>query len=156
MPNGVAYHDGALYVAEVSRILRFDDMVALTTRLRLSSSSTAGAMVAEIPAYRPGRLSYAPVSVPCNVCETGDASWHDHRLALDGSTPSRRPGQELRRRLGSQTQELWFITTRRPRRRPAPDEGSTTPWEAASAHCISASYCHAAHPRPGTWRSARL
>lgn len=26
MPNGVAYRDGALYVAEVSRILRFDDI----------------------------------------------------------------------------------------------------------------------------------
>jgi hypothetical protein len=27
MPNGVALRDGALYVAAVSRILRFDDIV---------------------------------------------------------------------------------------------------------------------------------
>ena len=26
MPNGVAFHDGALYVAEVSRILRYDNI----------------------------------------------------------------------------------------------------------------------------------
>src|SRR5438552_3424858 len=26
MPSGVAYHDGALYVAEVSRVIRFDNI----------------------------------------------------------------------------------------------------------------------------------
>ena len=32
MPNGVAFRDGALYVAEVSRILRFDDIEARLDR----------------------------------------------------------------------------------------------------------------------------
>ena len=27
-PNGVAFHDGALYVAEISRVLRYDDIEA--------------------------------------------------------------------------------------------------------------------------------
>ena len=27
MPNGVAFQDGALYVAEISRILRYDDIM---------------------------------------------------------------------------------------------------------------------------------
>src|SRR5262249_56739002 len=31
-PNGVAFHDGALYVAEINRILRYDDIEAHLTK----------------------------------------------------------------------------------------------------------------------------
>ncbi|MCK7521271.1 MAG: hypothetical protein MZV64_28110 [Ignavibacteriales bacterium] len=41
MPNGVAVRDGALYVAEVSRVLRFDNIeAALDKPAEARSSST--------------------------------------------------------------------------------------------------------------------
>ena len=77
MPNGVAFRDGALYVAEVSRILRFD---AIEDRLddlrtplrpvvvtdRFPSESHHGWKFIR---FGPDGKLYVPVGAPCNVCE---------------------------------------------------------------------------------------
>ena len=75
MPNGVAYRGGALYVAEVSRVLRFDDIEA-----RLDAGAPRPVVVTDrfprdahhgwkFIRFGPDGLLYVPVGAPCNICE---------------------------------------------------------------------------------------
>ncbi len=74
MPNGVAFRDGSLYVAEVSRILRFDDI-----ENRLSNPPAPVVVYDQFPtdthhgwkyiAFGPDGKLYVPVGAPCNICE---------------------------------------------------------------------------------------
>lgn len=74
MPNGVAFRDGALFVAEVNRILRFD---AIEDRLTNPPSPVVvsdrfprdGAHGWKYIAFGPDGWLYVPVGAPCNVCE---------------------------------------------------------------------------------------
>jgi len=73
MPNGVAYRDGSLYVAEVSRILRYDD---IDNRLDNppepeiinESYPTDGHHGWKYIAFGPDGKLYVPVGAPCNIC----------------------------------------------------------------------------------------
>ncbi|MCW5621993.1 MAG: sorbosone dehydrogenase family protein [Burkholderiales bacterium] len=73
-PNGVAFRDGALYVAEIGRILRYDDIAA---RLRNPPRPTLvtnrypddGHHGWKFIAFGPDGKLYVPVGAPCNVCE---------------------------------------------------------------------------------------
>jgi glucose/arabinose dehydrogenase len=81
-PQGVAFRDGALYVAEVSRILRFDDIAT-----HLDNPPAPVVVVKDLPtethhgqkfiAFGTDGLLYVPVGGPCNVCERPD----DQRFA---------------------------------------------------------------------------
>ncbi len=74
MPNGVAFRDGSLFVAEVSRILRFDDI-----EKRLSNPPAPVVIFDKYPeeghhgwkyiAFGPDGKLYVPVGAPCNICE---------------------------------------------------------------------------------------
>jgi glucose/arabinose dehydrogenase len=76
-PNGIAFRDGALYVAEPARILRYDDIEA-----RLDRPPDPVVVYDQLPAERghtwkylgfgPDGLLYVPVGAPCNVCERLD------------------------------------------------------------------------------------
>ncbi len=76
-PNGVAFHDGSLYVAEVSRVLRYDDIEA-----RLKNPPTPVVVSTELPltkqhewrfiCFGPDGWLYMGVGAPCNVCESTD------------------------------------------------------------------------------------
>ena len=92
MPNGVAFHDGALYVAEISRVLRYSDI-----ETRLESPPRPTVLRADYPdkthhgwkfiAFGPDGLLYVPVGAPCNVCEPPDRIYESiTRLSLDGKT----------------------------------------------------------------------
>ncbi|HET9466852.1 MAG TPA: PQQ-dependent sugar dehydrogenase [Vicinamibacterales bacterium] len=116
MPNGVAFRDGALYVAEINRIIRFDNIE--------SKLENAGAPVVvndKLPSDRhhgwkfirfgPDGLLYVPVGAPCNMCDRGDPYATILRMKPDGS------GQEVfargvRNTVGFDwhptTRELWF------------------------------------------------
>ena len=73
-PNGVAFRNGALYVAEVNRILRFDDIEA-----RLRNPPAPVVVTDRFPrdahhgwkyiAFGPDGWLYVPVGAPCNICE---------------------------------------------------------------------------------------
>lgn len=73
-PNGVAFRDGALYVAEISRILRYDGIEA-----RLNAPPKPAVVTANLPrdahhgwkyiAFGPDGLLYVPIGAPCNVCD---------------------------------------------------------------------------------------
>ncbi|MDI6875366.1 MAG: sorbosone dehydrogenase family protein [Methanomicrobiales archaeon] len=77
MPNGVAFRNGSLYVAEVSRILRFDGIED-----RLESPPDAAVVTTDLPdreshgwkflAFGPDGMLYVPVGMPCNVCDPED------------------------------------------------------------------------------------
>jgi hypothetical protein len=73
-PNGVAFRDGALYVAEINRILRFDGIAA-----RLRDPPAPVVVTDRYPrdghhgwkfiAFGPDGKLYVPVGAPCNVCD---------------------------------------------------------------------------------------
>ncbi|MFQ5709970.1 MAG: PQQ-dependent sugar dehydrogenase [bacterium] len=117
MPNGVAFRDGALYVAEVDRVLRYDDIESHFQHPRKP------AIVNDtFPSERhhgwkfirfgPDGWLYVPVGAPCNICERKDARYASiMRMHADGS------GLEIfargvRNTVGfdwhPQTKELWF------------------------------------------------
>ncbi|MBI4387299.1 MAG: sorbosone dehydrogenase family protein [Elusimicrobia bacterium] len=117
MPNGVAYREGSLYVAEVNRILRYDHILPL-----LESPPDPVVVFDGLPQETAhgwkfirlgpdGRL-YVPVGAPCNVCKEADPRFASiARLNPDGS------GFEIfargvRNSVGfdwdPRTQELWF------------------------------------------------
>jgi glucose/arabinose dehydrogenase len=73
MPNGVAYKNGALYVAEISRILRYDNIVQ-----HLSSPPKPSVVYDKLPTdmhhgwkylrIGPDGKLYTAVGAPCNIC----------------------------------------------------------------------------------------
>ncbi len=117
MPNGVAFRNGSLYVAEVSRVLRYDDIES-----RLDNPPKPAVVNDSFPddewhgwkfiAFSPDGLLYVPVGAPCNVCNPGDERFASiMRMKPDGS------GLEvfakgIRNTVGfdwhPRTGELWF------------------------------------------------
>ena len=82
MPSGLAFRDGALYVAEVNRIIRFDGIES-----KLESPPHPAVVNDKLPTedhhgwkylgFGPDGWLYVPVGAPCNVCERPD----DERFA---------------------------------------------------------------------------
>ena len=91
MPNGVAFRDGALYVAEVDRIRRFDGIEG-----RLASPGEPATLPKTFPdnkhhgwkfiAFGPDGLLYVPVGAPCNICSSKDETFASiTRMKPDGT-----------------------------------------------------------------------
>ena len=91
MPNGVALKDGALYVAEVNRILRFDDVEA-----QLDAQPKPVVVTDRYPRethhgwkfirFGPDGGLYVPVGAPCNICDPDPARYAlISRIRPDGS-----------------------------------------------------------------------
>lgn len=117
MPNGVAFKNGDLYVAEVSRILKFAGIES-----KLGNPGTPTVVFDKYPtethhgwkyiAFGPDGKLYVPVGAPCNICESKDAVYASiTRINTDGS------GMEvyangIRNTVGftwhPQTNEMWF------------------------------------------------
>jgi glucose/arabinose dehydrogenase len=117
MPNGVAFHDGDLYVAEIHRIIKFSDI-----EKRLHNPPKREIVYGILPNKRwhgwkfikfgPDEKLYVPIGAPCNVCEPDDKLFGTiTRMAKNGS------GFEIfargvRNSVGfdwhPETGELWF------------------------------------------------
>jgi glucose/arabinose dehydrogenase len=117
MPSGLAWRDGALYVAEVSRVLRYDGIDG-----RLQDPPKPVVVSDTFPkdrhhgwkfiAFGPDGLLYVPVGAPCNVCDEENPIYASiTRMKPDGS------GREIfargiRNTVGfdwdPRTKELWF------------------------------------------------
>lgn len=91
MPNGVAVRGNDLYVAEVSRVLRFPDI-----EKRLENPPPPVTVRDDFPdethhgwkhiAFGPDGLLYVPVGAPCNIClEEDDRFATIMRMKPDGS-----------------------------------------------------------------------
>lgn len=117
MPNGVAFRDGSLYVAEVSRILRYD---AIGSQLKNPPKPVV--VSASFPKDRhhgwkfirfgPDGLLYVPVGAPCNICEKKDPRYSSiMRMKADGSNLEIF-AHGVRNTVGfdwdPRTKELWF------------------------------------------------
>jgi glucose/arabinose dehydrogenase len=116
MPNGVAMREGALYVAEVSRILRYDGIES-----RLKNPPAPVVVKADLPrethhgwkfiAFGPDGLLYIPIGAPCNICDRGDPYASINRMKPDG-TGFETVARGVRNTVGfdwhPRTHELWF------------------------------------------------
>jgi glucose/arabinose dehydrogenase len=90
LPNGVAFRNGSLYVAEVSRILRYDDIES-----HLRDPPKPVVVSDAFPSdewhgwkfirFGPDGKLYVPVGAPCNVCEVNDPYATIMRMDPDGS-----------------------------------------------------------------------
>ncbi|MBT0652231.1 PQQ-dependent sugar dehydrogenase [Geomobilimonas luticola] len=90
-PNGVAFRDGALYVAEIHRVLRFDDIES-----RLANPPKPVVVNDTFPReghhgwkfirFGPDGRLYVPLGAPCNACESKDPRFASiMRMKPDGS-----------------------------------------------------------------------
>jgi glucose/arabinose dehydrogenase len=116
MPCGVAFRKGSLYVAEVNRILRFDNIES-----NLNNPPKAVVVFDKLPAERhhgwkyisfgPDDKLYIPVGAPCNVCEVDSIHATIMRINPDG-TGLEVFAKGVRNTVGfdwhPQTKELWF------------------------------------------------
>ncbi len=91
LPSGIAFHDGALYVAAVSRVLRYDDIES-----RLTNPPQPVVIRDDLPTethhgwkfiqFGPDGLLYVPVGAPCNICRPSDERFAAIlRMKPDGS-----------------------------------------------------------------------
>lgn len=116
-PNGVAFRDGALYVAEINRVLRYDNIEA-----NLKNPPKPVVVNDQFPrdrhhgwkfiAFGPDGKLYVPVGAPCNICEPDpDRYAVIMRMNPDGSAVETF-ARGIRNSVGfdwhPQTRELWF------------------------------------------------
>jgi glucose/arabinose dehydrogenase len=117
MPNGVAFKDGDLYVAEVNRIIKFADIQSISENFApfevvydgLPSETHHGW---KYIAFGPDGKLYIPVGAPCNVCEPEDEIYSTiTRINPDG-TDFEIVQRGIRNTVGfdwhPDTKELWF------------------------------------------------
>jgi len=117
MPNGVAFRNGSLYVAEVSRVLRFDDI-----ENRLANPPAPVVVNDTFPSkthhgwkfirFGPDGRLYVPVGAPCNACEERDPRFASIlRMDPDGKNLEIF-ARGVRNTVGfdwhPETRELWF------------------------------------------------
>ena len=93
MPNGVAFREGSLYVAEVNRVLRYDRIES-----RLKNPPKPVIVTDSFPKdpqhgwkfirFGPDGKLYVPVGAPCNVCERSNEIYSSiTRINAVGGTP---------------------------------------------------------------------
>jgi len=116
MPNGVAFRDGDLYIAEVNRILKFENIES-----KLDNPGEPSVVYDEYPteshhgwkyiAFGPDDKLYVPVGAPCNICESEDIFNTITRMDPDGSNMEI-VHRGIRNTVGftwhPTTKELWF------------------------------------------------
>src|SRR3989338_9086607 len=92
-PNGIAFKDGALYVAEINRVLRYDNIEEW-----LDNPPEPVVVNDSFPKetwhgwkfirFGPDGKLYVPVGAPCNACEQDDARFASiMRINPDGTDP---------------------------------------------------------------------
>lgn len=117
VPNGVAWKDGALYVAEISRVLRYDGIDD-----RLANPPQPKVVISTYPKdthhgwkfirFGPDGKLYIPVGAPCNVCERDNPIYSTiTRISPQGGRPEI-VASGVRNSVGfdwhPKTGELWF------------------------------------------------
>jgi len=123
MPVGVAFHDGALYVSAVSRILKYPDIEA-----QLAAAPRPVIVTDRLPAkthhgwrfiaFGPDGKLYVPIGAPCNVCDPGPDFAQIIRMNADG-TDWQTVATGIRNSVGFDwqpgTRALWFTDNGRDR-----------------------------------------
>jgi glucose/arabinose dehydrogenase len=149
VPNGVAFRNGSLYVAEVGRILRYDDIES-----RLHDPPDPVVVYGDLPGdewhgwkfirFGPDGRLYVPVGAPCNICEPTDPHATIMRMNADG-TDLEIYARGIRNSVGfdwdPRTSELWFTDNGRDYLgdNSPPDELNHAPWKGMN---FGFPYCH--------------
>ena len=119
VPNGIAFRNGSLYVAEVGRLLRYDSIEA-----KLNTPPDPVVVYDDYPtefhhgwkyiAFGPDDKLYVPVGAPCNICDStvSDQRYGSiTRMNPDGSNREIY-AHGVRNTVGftwhPETKELWF------------------------------------------------
>jgi glucose/arabinose dehydrogenase len=116
-PHGVAFRDGALYVAEVGRVLRYDDIES-----RLDDPPKPVVIADDLPRERhhglkplrfgPDGMLYVGIGSPCNVCEPSGEHGTIERFDPTGKGKREIFARGIRNSVGfdwdPRTKELWF------------------------------------------------
>jgi len=117
MPNGVAFRDGDLYIAEVSRISKFEDI-----ENKLDEPGDPKVIYDKYPTethhgwkyidFGPDGKLYVPVGAPCNICDKEDPVYASiTRINPDG-TGFEVIQHGVRNTVGftwhPETKDLWF------------------------------------------------
>jgi glucose/arabinose dehydrogenase len=140
-PNGVALRNGALYVAEISRVSRYDDIDA-----RLEAAVEGIVIKDDFPKnphhgwkfirFGPDDKLYVPVGAPCNICESDNPVFASiTRMNPDG-TGFEVYAHGVRNTVGFDwhpgSKQLWFTDNGRDRMGDdiPPDELNTAPGHA--------------------------
>ena len=116
-PNGVAFRNGTLYIGEINRIVKLENIES-----RLESPGEPVVVNDTLPkdvhhgqkfiAFGPDGLLYVPVGAPCNVCERDDSRYATiMRMKPDG-TGLEVFASGVRNTVGfdwhPQTRQMWF------------------------------------------------
>ena len=124
MPNGVAFHDGDLYVAEVNKIWKFENIEENLSHLdKFDEYLEEPILISDdFPSDRhhgwkyisfgPDGKLYVPVGAPCNICESRDKIYASiTRMNPDGSNKEIYV-KGVRNTVGftwhPETKQLWF------------------------------------------------
>ena len=161
-PNGVAFKNGDLYVAEISRILRYRNIEA-----QLDNPPQPEIVNNAFPTDRhhgwkfirfgPDGLLYVPIGAPCNICARGDPYASIGRL--DANDTFSIVARGIRNTVGfdwhPETGQLWFTDNGRDRMGDdvPPDELNRV---TADGQHFGYPYCHGtniADPQFGNQRS---
>lgn len=117
-PNGIAYRDGALYIAEIRRLLRLDGIDA-----RLADPPEPVVVTDQLPNERhhgwrymrfgPDGWLYLPIGAPCDVCQREEPIFSSiARLRVDREPALEVFASGVRNSVGfdwhPETGELWF------------------------------------------------
>jgi glucose/arabinose dehydrogenase len=89
-PNGIALHNGTLYIAEINKISKIDDIAD-----RLDSPPKPTVIYDDLPSdaphgwkfltVGPDNKLYFNIGAPCNICMPSDRHAQIRRINLDGS-----------------------------------------------------------------------
>ena len=113
MPNGVAFRDGALYIAEVGRILKLENA-------ETQPNSKPAVVYDKLPGdvhhgwkfirFGPDGKLYVPIGAPCNICDRDGYAQIGSLDLASGKFETFAKG--IRNSVGfdwhPQTRELWF------------------------------------------------
>jgi glucose/arabinose dehydrogenase len=122
MPSGVAFHDGDLYVGEITQVVKYEDIED-----KLANPGEPVVVVGDLSKKMlhgwkhiqigPDDKLYVPQGSPCNVCDMPEFGTIT-RYELDGSAPDV-VARGVRNVVGMawhpQTSELWFTDNGRDR-----------------------------------------
>ena len=119
VPNGIAFRNGSLYVAEVGRLLRYDDIES-----QLANPPDPVVVYDDYPtefhhgwkyiAFGPDDKLYVPVGAPCNICDSTVADKRYSTITRMDPDGSNREiyAKGVRNSVGftwhPETKELWF------------------------------------------------
>ncbi len=117
-PNGVAFRDGSLYVAEIGRVIRFDN-IETTFRNNPTFTVVNDTFPTDTHhgwkfiAFGPDGKLYVPVGAPCNICLRDDNPIYASITRMDPDGSNREVFAEgIRNTVGfdwnPDTGDLWF------------------------------------------------